>query len=62
MKVEKAFVLYANYEYLSIVTMAVKSINSVSDIPVIVYMMNCHSQVPGASTITLEVPNRMRSK
>jgi len=57
MKVEKAFVLYANSEYLSIVTMAVKSINSVSDIPVIVYMMNCHSQVPGASTITLEVDN-----
>ena len=57
MKVEKAFVLYANSEYLSIVTMAVKSINSVSDIPVIVYMINCHSQVPGASTITLEVDN-----
>ena len=57
MKVEKAFVLYANSEYLSIVTMAVKSINSVSDIPVIVYMMNCHSQVPGATTITLEVDN-----
>ena len=57
MKVKKAFVLYANSEYLSIVTMAVKSINSVSDIPVIVYMINCHSQVPGATTITLEVDN-----
>ena len=40
MKVDKAFVLYANEAYYDVVSMAVKSINNVSDIPVIVYMMN----------------------
>ena len=49
MKVDKAFVLYANEAYHGVISMAVKSINSVTDIPVIVYMMNCDKSVHGAS-------------
>ena len=49
MKVDKAFVLYANEAYYDVVSMAVKSINNVSSIPVIVYMMNCNKSVHGAS-------------
>ena len=49
MKVDKAFVLYANEAYYDVVSMAVKSINNVSNIPVIVYMMNCNKSVHDAS-------------
>ena len=52
MKVDKAFVLYANEAYYDVVSMAVKSINNVSDIPVIVYMMNSIKSVDGA-TVTI---------
>ena len=52
MKVDKAFVLYANEAYYDVVSMAVKSINNVSDIPVIVYMMNSSKSVYGA-TVTI---------
>jgi len=48
MKVDKAFVLYANGAYHDVVSMAVKSINNVSTIPVIVYMMNSTASVSGA--------------
>jgi len=47
-KVEKAYVLYANAAYFDIVSAAVKSINTFSEIPVIVYMINSDLEVPGA--------------
>ncbi len=48
-KAKKCYVLYANHEYYNTVCMAVKSINKVSDIPVIVYLLNDNRQVPGAA-------------
>jgi len=48
MKLEKSYILYANASYSEIVTMAVKSINNVSNIPVIVYMINSDIKIKGA--------------
>ena len=50
-KKEKMYVLYANASYYSTVCMAVESIKKYSDIPVTVYMLDCHNEVPGANTI-----------
>ena len=47
-KFDKAYVLYANSEYYDTVCAAVKSINAVSAIPVIVYLLNDSRYVPGA--------------
>ena len=53
-KADKMYVLYANASYYSTVCMAVESINKVSDIPVTVYMLNDHREVPGANTVYWE--------
>jgi hypothetical protein len=45
------YVLYANASYYSVVCAAVESINKVSDIPVLVYMLDDHREVPGAYTV-----------
>jgi autotransporter strand-loop-strand O-heptosyltransferase len=50
-KEEKMYVLYANASYYSVVCAAVESINKVSNIPVLVYMLDDYRQVPGASTV-----------
>ena len=50
-KEEKMYVLYANASYYSVVCMAVESINKVSDIPVLVYMLDDYREVPGAYTV-----------
>jgi autotransporter strand-loop-strand O-heptosyltransferase len=50
-KEEKMYVLYANASYYSVVCAAVESLNKMSKIPVLVYMLDCHSEVPGAKTI-----------
>ncbi len=56
-KLEKAFVLYANTSYYDVVSMAVKSINQASNIPVIVYMINSDCTVSGAhKTIKWSLP------
>lgn len=51
MKEEKMYVLYANASYYDVVCMAVQSINKVSDIPVLVYMLDDYREVPGANTV-----------
>jgi autotransporter strand-loop-strand O-heptosyltransferase len=53
-KADRMYVLYANASYYSTVCMAVESINNVSDIPVIVYMLNDYREVPGATAIYWE--------
>lgn len=45
---EKAFVLYATESYYATVCACVKSLKAVSDIPVIVYMLNSDLNVEGA--------------
>ncbi len=56
-KLEKAFVLYANTSYYDVVSMAVKSINQASNIPVIVYMINSDWTVSGAhKTVKWRLP------
>ena len=50
-KVEKAYVLYANASYFDTVSACVASIISVSNIPIIVYMVNSNLKVEGAKTI-----------
>jgi len=50
-KEEKMYVLYASPSYYDVVCMAVKSLNKVSDIPVLVYMLDDYREVPGASTV-----------
>lgn len=47
-KYEKAFVLYATESYYETVSACVKSLNKVSDIPVIVYLLNSNLNVEGA--------------
>jgi len=47
-KLEKAYILYANESYYDVVSSAVKSINVASNIPVIVYMINSDKKVAGA--------------
>jgi len=53
-KEEKAYILYANASYFSTVSACVASIKAVSDIPVIVYMVNSNLDVEGAKTIYWE--------
>jgi autotransporter strand-loop-strand O-heptosyltransferase len=50
-KEEKMYVLYANASYYNTVCAAVESINKVSNIPVLVYMLNDYRKVFGATTI-----------
>ena len=50
-KEEKMYVLYANASYYNTVCSAVESINRVSDIPVLVYMLDDYREVPGANTV-----------
>ena len=50
-KEEKMYVLYATPSYYDVVCMAVESIKKVSDIPVIVYMLDDYKEVPGAYTV-----------
>jgi autotransporter strand-loop-strand O-heptosyltransferase len=50
-KEEKMYVLYASSSYYDVVCMAVESIKKVSDIPVIVYMLDDYKEVPGAYTV-----------
>jgi hypothetical protein len=45
------YVLYATASYYDVVCMAVKSLNKVSDIPVLVYMLDDYREVPGANTV-----------
>ena len=47
-KYEKAFVLYATESYHGTVSACVKSLKKVSDIPVIVYLLNSNLNVEGA--------------
>lgn len=47
---DKAYVLYATESYKDTVQACVHSINSVSDIPVFVYMLNSNVQIDGAYT------------
>lgn len=50
-KEEKMYVLYANASYYNTVCAAVESINRVSNIPVLVYMLDDYKEVPGAYTV-----------
>jgi len=50
-KQKRAFILYANKAYLQTVQACVKSINTFSEIPVIVYLINCDEQIEGATAI-----------
>jgi len=50
-KEEKMYVLYANASYYDVVCMAVESIKKVSDVPVLVYMLDDYREVPGAYTV-----------
>ena len=50
-KEDKMYVLYANASYYDTVCMAVESINKVSDIPVVVYMLDSNKEVPGAHVV-----------
>jgi autotransporter strand-loop-strand O-heptosyltransferase len=53
-KADKMYVLYANASYYSTVCMAVDSIQQFSDVPVTVYMLDDHREVPGANTVYWE--------
>ena len=50
-KAENLYVLYANSSYYDTVCQAVKSINNVTDTPVVVYLLNDNRKVPGAETV-----------
>ena len=50
-KADTSYVLYANSSYYDTVCQAVKSINNVTDTPVIVYLLNDNREVPGATTV-----------
>ena len=53
-KHSKAYVLYANSAYYDTVCAAVESIQTVSKIPIIVYLLNDNRQVPGTTTVKWE--------
>jgi autotransporter strand-loop-strand O-heptosyltransferase len=53
-KFEKAYVMYASNAYYDTVCAAVESINLVSRIPVIVYLLNDNRKVPKAVTVKWE--------
>jgi autotransporter strand-loop-strand O-heptosyltransferase len=50
-KEDKMYVLYANASYHDTVCMAVESLNKVSDIPIVVYMLDSNKEVPGAHVV-----------
>ena len=51
LKEDRKYILYAIASYYSTVCMAVESINKVSDIPVVVYMIDSNKEVPGAHVV-----------
>jgi hypothetical protein len=53
-KFEKSFVLYANENYFDIVKTCVKSIREFSDLPVIVYFLNCDLKLDFENVITIK--------
>jgi len=53
-RTEKAYVLYATQSYLNTVQGAVDSIRAVSNIPIIVYMMDYYADIEGAKVIEWE--------
>jgi len=52
MRHKKAYVLYANESYLEIVTACAESIRAFSDLPIYVYLLNCHKKVEIENTYT----------
>lgn len=60
--IEKAYVLYTTPSYLNTVKACVKSINTVSDIPVYVYTVNFIADVPGATSVYWECDSLADSK
>lgn len=62
-KIPKAFLLYGDDSYFDLIQMCVKSINSFSTIPVIVYLLNSTKVVDGAyKTINLDVSQWINTK
>jgi autotransporter strand-loop-strand O-heptosyltransferase len=63
-KWEKAYVLYATESYKDTVQACVDSIKTVSEIPIIVYMLNSDVDIQGAVTINwnCDVPNPVQNK
>jgi hypothetical protein len=51
LKHEKAYVLYANENYIDIVQACVNSIKAFSKLPIYVYLLNCDKKIEGAETI-----------
>ena len=52
-KFEKAYILYANEPYYNIVSSCAKSLRCFSDLPIIVYLLNCDKKVLVDNTITI---------
>lgn len=52
MKYKNAYVLYANENYFEMVTACAKSIRAFSDLPIIIYLLNCYLIVPVSNSIT----------
>jgi hypothetical protein len=52
MKYKNAYVLYANESYFDIVSTCAKSIRAFSELPIIVYLLNCDLIVEVSNTIT----------
>lgn len=49
---KNAYVLYANENYFDIVSVCAKSIRTFSDLPIYVYLLNCHKKVDLENTYT----------
>ena len=49
---KNAYVLYANENYFDIVSVCAKSIRTFSDLPIYVYLLNCHKKVELENTYT----------
>ena len=60
-KIQKVYVLYATSAYLETVTACVASLNKFSKIPVHVYTVNFHANIPGAKTIYWECDTDVNS-
>ena len=52
-KFEKAYILYANEPYYNIVSSCAKSLRCFSDLPIIVYLLNCDKKVLVDNTKTI---------
>jgi len=53
MKYQNAYVLYANENYFDIVSTCAESIRTFSDLPIIVYLLNCDLKVNLSNTTTI---------